>query len=209
MGKNNGTVQNRQYFICDTNHGIFVERSKIIRIIAKKFKEFDNRIAICDNVMTELYGPGNVKFVGILGCTSSINQKYSGIWYGISLITPLNAKQIKLIQQNNNKLPKKRMSAVMLQHSNYYNHLQTLSIDQSKYSSDYSWQSFDGKYENIAYFYCRKYQGVFSRQQQLILMEQQEKPRYIPPKSVCYKKKKKTTKKGKKKCNNIDITDSK
>ena len=74
LGKNNGTVKGRQYFICKKNHGIFVPRSKIIRIISKKFKDFHNRIAICDNVMTELYGPGNVKFVGMLDCLLKIRQ---------------------------------------------------------------------------------------------------------------------------------------
>merc|ERR1712113_779128 len=72
----------------------------------------------------------------------------------------------------------------------------------------YSWQSFDGKYDGTAYFYCRQYQGLFARQQQLILMEEQKTPRYVSPKalpsSTKRKKntKKKMSKKSKKKPNN-------
>ena len=251
LGKNNGTVKNRQYFVCNKNHGIFVPRCKIIKIIKQKYKKFHNRIAICDNVMTELYGLGNVKFVGMLYTNNNnpsstkpnIIEKYGGIWYGISLTTPLNAKQIKLIQQrfSKSKSPKKRMSATSTasnvgivkqnslsnihqnttpRHHHHVvnhsvtgiaiNHHQTLSsvkfpISSTSHSSSssssstassmisrvrprsndyYSWQSFDGKYDGTAYFYCRKYQGLFARQQQLILMEEQKTPRYVSPKPI-------------------------
>eukprot|EP01084_Bolivina_argentea_P119139 211273_1 len=187
LGKNNGKVKNRQYFICDTKYGIFVKRNKIKKIISKKFKEFDNRITICDEIITENYGPGIVKFVGILD--GLINDNYSGIWYGISLSTPLNTKHIKSIQtvnKNKNKMKtiKKQKQFITFKKQKYMR-LQTsssqLTFDLNDYETDYLWQKFDGKFNNIPYFYCRKYQGVFARQQQLILMEQ-ESFRYIPPK---------------------------
>ena len=164
LGKNNGTVKNRQYFICTNKYGIFVSRSKIIRIIDKKFKQFHDRITICDNVKHQLYGNGQVKFIGILNENTNNNvnknEKYDGIWYGISLTTSLNGKQIKLIQSNN-KSSKKRMSAISL--SNIYN--------DNYCQLTNTWQSFDGKHDGITYFYCRQYQGLFARRQQLTLTE--------------------------------------
>ena len=228
LGKNNGTVKNRQYFICKPRCGIFVPRSKILSIISMKFKNFHNRISICDQVMTQLYGIGEVKFIGMLHETenkinygssskSCPNQKYGGIWYGISLTTSLNGKQIKLIQDRNISKPKKRMSGIIKpiddnNNSNYNHHhsinhsvtglsinyskLETISsstttastststttfkLTHSRLSSKddyYSWQSFDGKHNDIAYFYCREYQGLFARRQQLTLIQQEKTQR--------------------------------
>ena len=82
-GNNNGIQQNRFFFQCPPNHGLFVGRNQISAIIYTRVSpENGNRYCIKSKI-TCRHGTGTVKFIGHIPQSNNNNQ--NTLLYGISL----------------------------------------------------------------------------------------------------------------------------
>lgn len=78
-GSSNGSIDNRQYFTCDSKYGMFVKRTKISKIFENKKNK--KRITILDTIYIESRKcSGIVQFIGEVSFAKNI-------FYGIELQT--------------------------------------------------------------------------------------------------------------------------